>query len=333
MTFDDIERVELAHAPTPLEPMERLQATLGGPRIWIKRDDCTGLATGGNKTRKLEYLIADAEAQGADSVITFGALQSNHARQTAAACARRGLICDLILVPVVARTEDDYPRNGNLLLDHLLGARIHRVAEGEDARSMLERVRAERAATGHRCAVIPTGGSNAVGALGYVRCALEIARTCRDRGMFPSALVHATSSGGTQAGLLAGLRLAGLTTRVLGVNVYTPDTASLAATVSRLTDEVLARIAPGMTAGPGAVEVEDGQLGDGYGMPTPGMVEAVELVARTEGILLDPVYSGKAMAGLLAMVRRGAFAEDDDLVFIHTGGTAALSAYTGAFVD
>lgn len=333
MTFDDIARVELAHAPTPLEPMERLQATLGGPRIWIKRDDCTGLATGGNKTRKLEYLIADAEAQGADTVLTFGALQSNHARQTAAACARRGLGCDLILTPAVARTRDDYPRNGNLLLDHLLGARIHRVAEGEEASDVLERVQAAHAAAGRHCALIPTGGSNAVGALGYVRCALEIAATCRERNLFPSALVHATSTGGTQAGLLAGLRLAGLTTRVLGVNVYTPDTAGLVATVGRLTGEVLARIVPGMTAGAGAVEVEDGHLGEGYGIPTAGMVEAVELVARTEGILLDPVYSGKAMAGLLALVRRGAFAEDDDLVFVHTGGTAALSAYTGAFVD
>jgi L-cysteate sulfo-lyase len=331
MTFDDLPRVALAHEPTPLEPLARLREVVGGPRIWLKRDDCTGLATGGNKTRKLEYLIADAETEGADVVITFGALQSNHARQTAAACARRGLACELILTPAVPRTVDHYERAGNLLMDDLLGARVHRLAPDESPRAALERVMAAHAAEGLSCYVVPTGGSNAVGALGYVRSALEIADAFRSRGLFPTAVVHATSTGGTQAGLLAGLRLDGLTSRVIGVNVYTRDSAGLAATVERLAGEVLARIAPGLAVGAGAVEIEDGQLGDGYGIPTDAMVDAVRLLARTEGVLLDPVYSGKGFAGLLAMIRRGAFDDDDDVVFVHTGGTNALSVYASAF--
>lgn len=333
MTFTDIPRVALVHEPTPLEPLARLREVLGGPRIWLKRDDCTGLATGGNKTRKLEYLIADAEVEGADVVITFGALQSNHARQTAAACARRGLDCELILTAAVPRTADGYERTGNLLLDDLLGARVHRVPADSTPQAVLRRVMAERAAEDLSCYVIPTGGSNAIGALGYVRCALEIAEACRGRGLFPSAVVHATSTGGTQAGLLAGMRLAGLTSRVIGVNVYTEDTDGLRAAVSGLTSDVLGRIAPGLAAGEGAVEVEDGHLGPGYGRPTPEMVEAVRLVARTEGVLLDPVYSGKGMAGLIAMIRRGAFDADDDVVFVHTGGTVALNVYADAFLD
>lgn len=331
MSFDDIPRAPLVHGPTPLEPLARLRDVVGGPRVWIKRDDCTGLAGGGNKSRKLEYLIAAAEAEGADAVLTFGALQSNHARQTAAACARRGLACDLVLVPAVPRTVDDYERAGNLLLDNLLGARVHRLTPGEDAATVAHRVMAAHAAAGRRCYSVPTGGSNATGALGYVRCAREIAEAFNDRGLFPSAVIHATSTGGTQAGLLAGFAHAGLTTRVVGVNVYTKDGDALGTRVSELVAQVLERTAPGLALTPGAVEVAEGQLGDGYGIPTAAMAEAVRLLASTEGVLLDPVYSGKAFAGLLAMIRRGAFAEDDDIIFLHTGGTPALGVYTSAF--
>lgn len=331
MSFEDIARVPLIHDDTPLEPLGRLREVVGGPRIWMKRDDCTGLATGGNKSRKLEYLLAEAEAEGADVVLTFGALQSNHARQTAAACARRGIACELILTPSVPRTIDDYERSGNLLLDNLLGARVHRVPEGGEAKAIAREIMAEHGAAGRRCTIVPIGGSNAVGALGYVRCAREIARDMRARGLYPQAVVHATSSGGTQAGLVAGFAFAGLATRVVGINTYTKDVERLRGTVASLAGEVLTRIAPGLALEPGAVEIEDGHLGEGYGIPTPAMAEAVRLVAQTEGVLLDPVYSGKAMAGLLAMIRRGAFAEDDDVVFVHTGGAAALGVYTSAF--
>ncbi len=333
MTFDDLPRVNLVHAPTPLEPLGALRERMGGPRIWMKRDDCTGLAGGGNKTRKLEYLIAEAEAEGARAVITFGALQSNHARQTAAACARRGLTCDLILVPAVPREEDDYTRSGNLLLDGILGARVHCLKPGEKPAAVLETVLAEHAAAGRRGYVIPTGGSNATGALGYVRAAREIAAQCRERGIYPAAVVHATSTGGTQAGLLAGFRLEGLSTRVIGINVYSRDSDQIAARIEVLTAEVLARLAPGMAPAANGVEVVDGFLGEGYGLPTAAMVDAVTLLARSEGVLLDPVYSGKGMAGLLAMLERGAFVEDDDLIFLHTGGAQALSVYTSAFSD
>ena len=331
MSFEDIPRVNLTHGETPLEPLGRLREVVGGPRLWIKRDDCTGLASGGNKTRKLEYLIADAEAAGADAVLTFGALQSNHARQTAAACARRGLACDLILRESVPREVDNYPVAGNLLLDDLLGARVHRVPIQNDPREVAEQVMAEHAAAGRRCVLVPTGGSNAVGALGYVRCALEIAAGFSARGLFPQAIVHSTSSGGTQAGLVAGCQLAGLATRVIGVNTYTNDSPKLAARIESLAREVLERVEPGAVLPPGAVEIEDGHLGEGYGVPTDEMADAVRLVARTEGILLDPVYSGKAMAGLLAMIRRNAFSEDDDVVFVHTGGAMALGVYASAF--
>jgi len=330
-TFDDLPRVTLAHVPTPLEALGSLREQFGGPRVWIKRDDCTGLAGGGNKTRKLEYLIAEAEAEGAQAVVTFGALQSNHARQTAAACARRGLACDLILAPAVARTADDYERSGNLLLDDLLGARLHRLSPGQKAQAMLEDVLAQHAAAGRRAYVIPTGGSNATGALGYVRAAREIAAQCRDRGIYPAAVIHATSTGGTQSGLLAGFRLEGLSTRVIGINVYTPNSADLATRIEALTAEVLARLAPGMAPAPLGVEVVDGFLGDGYGVPTEAMAAAVRVLASGEAVLLDPVYSGKAMAGLLAMLERQAFVEDDDLIFLHTGGAQALSVYTSAF--
>lgn len=333
MTFDDLPRVHLVHAPTPLEPLGALRAHMGGPRIWMKRDDCTGLAGGGNKTRKLEYLIAEAEAEGAKAVVTFGALQSNHARQTAAACARRGLTCDLILIPAVARDEDDYSRSGNLLLDGILGARVHRLGPGQTPAAVLETVLAEHAAAGRRGYVIPAGGSNATGALGYVRAAREIAAQCRERGIYPAAVIHATSTGGTQAGLLAGFRLEGLSTRVIGINVYSRDSDQIAARIEALTAEVLARLAPGIAPAAHGVEVVDGFLGNGYGLPTAAMVDAVTLLARSEGVLLDPVYSGKGMAGLLAMLERGAFVDDDDLIFLHTGGAQALSVYTSAFTD
>lgn len=331
MTFEDLPRVTLAHEPTPLEALGGLRQQLGGPRIWVKRDDCTGLAGGGNKTRKLEYLIAEAETEGADAVVTFGALQSNHARQTAAACARRGLACDLILTPAVPREADGYLTGGNLLLDHLLGARIHRLQPGQAPATVLKTVLAEHAAAGRRGYVIPTGGSNATGALGYVRAARELAGQCRARGIYPTAVVHATSTGGTQAGLLAGFRLEGLSTRVIGINVYNEDSAALASHIQTLTAQVLSRLAPGIAPAAEGVEVVDGFLGEGYGMPTAAMTEAVSLMARREGLLLDPVYSGKAMAGLLAMLERGAFIDDDDLIFLHTGGTPALSVYTSAF--
>ena len=333
MSMEAVARVALVHAPTPLEPLERLSAELGGPRLWIKRDDCTGLAGGGNKSRKLEYVVAAAEAAGADALLTFGALQSNHARQTAAAAARRGLACDLVLTDSVPREVDGYGRGGNLLLDALLGARIHRLEPGEEAAVRAERIIAEHAAAGRHCVEVALGASDPVGALGYVRCADEVRAQCAQADIRPVAVLHASASGGTQAGLLAGLRAAGDGLRVIGVDVWHPDVQVVVDRVRGIASATLERIAPGVRLRPADVEVLDGFLGPGYGLPSAEMVEAVQRLARSDGILLDPVYSGKAFAALLALVRAGAFAADEDVVFLHTGGTATLGVYTSALVE
>lgn len=330
MHFDDLPRVTLGHLPTPLEPLASLQFTPTGPRVWVKRDDCTGLAFGGNKTRKLEYLLADAEQQGATAIVTFGALQSNHARQTAAACARRGLACALILRDAVGRQVDDYARNANLLYDDLFGAAVHRVPRDSTPEAMLKIVLYELAEAGHRPYVVPTGGSSEVGALGYARCALEIAAEFKARGLYPGTVIHATSTGGTQGGLVAGFRYAGLATRVLGINVYKTDSAAIAAEVKTLGQAVLDRLDPTLRLTDKDVEVLDGFLGEGYGKPTAAMVQALRRLASQEGLLFDPVYSGKALAGLLALLEADRLS--DDVVFIHTGGAAALPVYASEFL-
>ena len=330
MHFDDLPRVTLGHLPTPLEPLASLQPTPTGPRVWVKRDDCTGLAFGGNKTRKLEYLLADAEQQGATAIVTFGALQSNHARHTAAACARRGLECALILRDAVGRQVDDYARNANLLYDDLFGAAVHRVPRDSTPEGMLKTVLSELAEAGHRPYVVPTGGSSEVGALGYARCALEIAAEFKARGLYPGAVIHATSTGGTQGGLVAGFRYAGLATRVLGINVYKTDSAAIAAEVKTLGQAVLDRLDPTLRLTDKDVEVLDGFLGEGYGKPTAAMVQALRRLASKEGLLFDPVYSGKALAGLLALLEADRLS--DDVVFIHTGGAAALPVYASEFL-
>ncbi|MEC8021584.1 MAG: D-cysteine desulfhydrase family protein [Pseudomonadota bacterium] len=330
MHFDDLPRVTLGHLPTPLEPLAIHQSTPTGPRVLVKRDDCTGLAFGGNKTRKLEYLLADAEQQGATAIVTFGALQSNHARQTAAACARRGLECALILRDAVGRQVDDYARNANLLYDDLFGAAVHRVPRDSTPEAMLKTVLSELAEAGHRSYVVPTGGSSEVGALGYARCALEIAAEFKARGLYPGAVIHATSTGGTQGGLVAGFRYAGLATRVLGINVYKTDSAAIAAEVKTLGQAVLDRLDPTLRLTDKDVEVLDGFLGEGYGKPTAAMVQALRRLASKEGLLFDPVYSGKALAGLLALLEADRLS--DDVVFIHTGGAAALPVYASEFL-
>lgn len=327
--FDRVARIPLAHLPTPLEAAPRLSEALGGPGIWIKRDDCTGLATGGNKTRKLEYLLAEARQRNADTVITFGALQSNHARQTAAACARLGLRCELILTRRVRYAAPEYEHAGNLLLDRLCGARLH-IVEPDEVTSTLARVRAAAEGAGRHCYIIPAGGSNATGALGYVRCAAEIFEQASVLGFTPAAIVHATSSGGTQAGLIAGITRMHLSVPVIGVNTYEPDHHAQNVHVREIANAVLERLG-GANIPAEKVIIEHGYLGDDYGIPTSAMTEAVALAGRTEGLLLDPVYSGKGMAGLIGMVRSGRFRADQQVVFVHTGGTPTLDVYRQEF--
>src|ERR687893_181858 len=320
----EAERLRLAHLPTPLDPLERLSRELGGPRIWVKRDDLTGLAGGGNKTRKLEFLLGDALDRGADTVMTAGAVQSNHARQTAAACARLGLRCELFLMEAAPGRGESYRRSGNVLLDRILGAKVRILPSGDSAESAME-VRAE-ALRGEerRPYTIPVGGSNAVGALGYVECAREVSAQADGMGFGIDAVVHASASHGTQAGLAVGLAGAGCETRLLGVGVG-GSSRQARANIERIATATRERL-----GGPprfAEIEVDDRFVGEGYGIPTPEGLAAIRLLARLEGLLLDPVYTGKAMAGLIAMVREGRFGPDEDVVFLHTGGWPALFAY------
>ncbi len=327
--LDAFPRVALAHTPTPLEPLDRLSEVLGGPRLWIKRDDCTGLATGGNKTRKLEFLIADALANHAHAVITFGAIQSNHARQTAAACAKVGLDCHLILTRAVAWDHPEYENNANVLLDDLLGARIHR-CDPSDAKATTQAVQQELASAGKSIYLIPTGGSNPLGALGYVLCARELLEQSAALGFHPNRVVHATSSGGTQAGLMVGMAEAGGVDSVLGINVYDPNHEAMEERVRSLARAVREL---GSTVDASALEpeIDHRYLGSGYGQPTSDTTEAIRQLAELEGIVVDPVYSGKALGGLIRRIRAGEESTNSNVIFVHTGGVVVQSVYRTAF--
>jgi L-cysteate sulfo-lyase len=310
--------------------MERLTAHLGGPRLWIKRDDCTGLSTGGNKTRKLEFLMADALARNADTVITQGATQSNHARQTAAIAARLGLACHILLEDRTGSTDPSYTRSGNVLLDELHGATVSTRPGGADMQREMDALAARLDADGRRPYVIPGGGSNPVGALGYVLAALELVGQAADVGLGVDHVVHATGSAGTQAGLVTGLVALNSRMPVLGIGVRAPKDRQ-EENVFRLAAETSAHIGlPGIVRREHVVANCD-YVGGGYGVPTAGMIEAVKLVARLEGILLDPVYSGKAMAGLIDLISRNHFDRDANIVFLHTGGAAGLFGYPDIF--
>ena len=330
MNLSGFAKVDLCHAPTPLEPMPALSKRLGGPNLFIKRDDCTGLATGGNKTRKLEYLMADALAQGADTVITQGAVQSNHARQTAAAAAKLGLGCEILLERRVADRDPEYERSGNVFLDRLLGAKVHFHAGGGDMDAAMEELADRLRATGAKPYVIPGGGASPIGALGYVSAALELVDQANQRGLKVDHIVHATGSGGTQSGLLAGLAGLDAGVPVHGISVRRPK-GPQEDVVHELAQETADMVGVKGGVPRQAVMADDNYIGEGYGLPTPGTVEAIELLAATEGVLLDPVYTGKGMAGLIGLVGQGVFKDSDNVVFLHTGGAASLFGYPSSF--
>jgi L-cysteate sulfo-lyase len=324
-------RVRLCHLPTPLEHLPRLSEHLGGPQIYVKRDDCTGLATGGNKTRKLEFLLAEAIEGGADTLITVGAVQSNHCRQTAAAAAKAGLGCHLLLQRAVPSDDPAYEQAGNVFLDRLLGADVEFFdTPGEVAEAMLAtatRLRAE----GRTPYFIPVGGSTPVGALGYVNCALELMRQAYVDGLRVDWLLTPSSSAGTHAGLVVGMQGGGARVPVLGLS--TGDTKEVQEAkvwaLARQTASLL-ELQPG-AVGRDAVVVDDRFVGGGYGHPTEGMVEAVRTAARLEGLLFDPVYTGKMLAGLFHLCREGFFDSDTNVVLLHSGGSAGLFAAPGVF--
>ncbi|MEH6578671.1 MAG: D-cysteine desulfhydrase [Amphritea sp.] len=323
--FDRFPRMAISHAPTPLEAMPRLSQSLGC-NLFIKRDDCTGLGGGGNKTRKLEYLLAAARDAGADTLVTIGGLQSNHARQTAAAAAKFGFACELVLEDVEGTPKQDYYNNGNILLDKLFGATIHSVEEGEDCVAFADQLMVKLTKAGKKPYLIPVGGSNEVGSLGYVRCANEILEQISEQGIAVDQIVLASGSAGTQSGLLAGFIAADIDIPVLGIAV-SRDTQEQQMLVQTLLEQTLQHMGldPGLAKG--RVVADGGYYGAGYGITTPATIEAVKMCARLEGILLDPVYTGKGMAGLIDKCRQGVFSAGQNVLFLHTGGSQGLFAY------
>jgi|SRR5690625_764411 len=332
MQLSRFPRFRLGHFPTPLEFLPNLTRHLGGPDIYIKRDDCTGLATGGNKTRKLEFLVADALAQGADVLITQGAVQSNHARQTAAAAVVAGMQCKILLEERVTGAPEEYAESGNVMLDHLLGAEIvARLPAGTDMAAAMEDLAASLRKQGRKPYVIPGGGSNPVGALGYVACAQELLNQSFEMGLEIDHVVHATGSAGTQAGLVAGFAAASSGIPVYGIGVRAPRPRQ-EENVWKLAQATLDYMGvPQSVLDRSDVVANTDYVGDGYGVATNAMVDAIRLAAQTDAILLDPVYSGKGMAGLIDLIRKGHFKKGENIVFIHTGGTVGLYAYRHIF--
>lgn len=323
-------RLRFAHLPTPLERMTRLSEALGGPTIWIKRDDCTGLAGGGNKTRKLEFLMADALAQRADTIITQGAVQSNHVRQTIAIAARLGLASSVFLEERIDDVTSVYMTNGNVLLDDILGGERRCVPAGTDMNAAMSELADELKSSGARPYIIPGGGSNEIGALGYVNAAFELVAQANQTGLRIDHVVHATGSAGTQAGLVAGLFGLNADIPVLGIGVRAPRDAQ-EANVLRLARATADHVGLRGEIPDAAVRANCDYVGEGYGIATAEMTDAIRSVARLEGILLDPVYSGKGMAGLIDLVTKGCFSKRDNIVFLHTGGAQALSGYSHLF--
>jgi L-cysteate sulfo-lyase len=320
--------------PTPIQRLTRLEHALaidGCPPIYVKRDDLMSIGGGGNKLRKLEFLIGEALDQGCDTFITTGARQSNHARLSAAAAARAGLSCELVLTDTVERDDEAYRRNGNVLLDDLFGAVVLRRPGDDDALAVAQERAVALSAEGRRAYVVGSGGSSPLGCLGYALCADEIIAQEQDLGLCFSRVVVPNGSSGTHAGLAAGMKAAGDgPKRIESFAVLAPIETARALTV-HLAERTLALIDPAIAFAEGEIVVSDGQLGDGYGVPTDAMFEAVRLVARTEGLLLDPVYGGKAFAGLIAAIRNGAWRGEDPLLFVMTGGLPGLFAYEPAF--
>ena len=318
-------RRRYTHGFTPIEAMPRLSAALGGPQLFIKRDDLLGLAAGGNKTRKLEFLVADALAQGADTLITVGAPQSNHCRLTLAAAAKEGLACRLIIEERVAGTFSTEALGNNLLFDLMGAANIRVVPLGSDLAAEMDKDAAAVRAAGGKPYTIVGGGSNPLGALGYAACAAEIVTQAFDMGVPFDRIVVASGSAGTHAGILAGLAALNAGIPVIGINVRRPR-AEQEGNVHKLAVATSALLGTPAPAREDVVALDD-WVGPGYSLPTTDMVASVRLLAASEGILLDPVYSGKAMAGLIGLVRSGQFAPDERLLFIHTGGSPSLHAY------
>lgn len=314
--MNPIPRIRFAHLPTPIEELPRLSEALGGPRIFVKRDDQTGLAFGGNKTRKLEFLVAEAREQGAKVLISAGALQSNHCRQTAAAAAKFGMECILVLT-------GQHPKqpSANLLLDHLFNADIVWVADRKDRAAVLQHTYETTLAGGNRPYLVPYGGSSATGALGYAFAVEELLL----QGLHPDWIVFATSSGGTHAGLTLGARVFNCKSKILGISIDEP-VGALKANVSALAGAAGEKLGEHIQFSGEDILANDDYCQAGYGVFGGQESEAICMFANYEGLLLDPVYTGRAAAGMIDLIRKDTFKKDDAVLFWHTGGQPALFA-------
>jgi L-cysteate sulfo-lyase len=324
-------RIRLLDEPTPIQELKRLNAELGGVRIFVKRDDFTAIGGGGNKLRKLEFLLGEAKAQGADTVITVGARQSNHARLTAAASAHAGFACELALLRTVPRDDADYVNNGNILLDGLFGATVHDLPKDSDVGALVAQRFEALAKEGRKAYFAPVGGSSAIGCLGYVSCAMEIEAQAERIGLEFKNVITANGSSGTHSGLAAGFAASGrgaAFSKSYAVYYDAEKTRGITLNIAR---DTLAQIDPKAALAESDIVVDGHHRGEGYGVPTDGMKEAVRLMASKEGLLLDPVYSGKAFAGLLHDIRNGKYKRGDNVLFLMTGGVPGLFAYRGAF--
>jgi len=321
-------RLGLAQLPTPLEPMQRLTIHLGGPRLWVKREDATGLGFGGNKLRKLDYVLHQAISSGADTIVSGGVVQSNSQRQVAAVAAKLGLNCHLAVYHGRLKPPTpEYKTSGNAFLNRLFGAHMHDVPwTGDRNASIRELVRALEA-RGCKPYFVPYGVSNALGAIAYASTIAEIDAQATQLGFTPNAIVHCTGSAGTQAGLVVGASLTMPNTRIVGIDIdaeperVRADVVAFAREASNLLD------VPFIEA---SVEVVAGHAGPAYGIPHQATIEAIKLAAQLEALPLDPVYCGKGLAGLIALIRDGRWTKDENVVFVHTGGTPALFAYQSA---
>jgi L-cysteate sulfo-lyase len=318
-------RLGLADLPTPLEPMKRLTAHLGGPRLWVKREDATGLGFGGNKLRKLDYVLHEAVSSGADTIVSGGVVQSNSQRQVAAAAAKLGLACHLAVYH--GRLEPptpEYKTSGNAFLNRLFGAHMHDVPWSGDRNAAIRMLVGDLEARGHRPYFVPYGVSNALGAVAYATTIAEIEQQAARWGFAPSAIVHSTGSAGTQAGLVVGSSVAMPDTRIVGIDIDA-EPERVRADVVALAQEASDPLEVAFDEA--TVEVVAGHAGPAYGVPHQATIEAIGLAGRLEALTLDPVYSGKGLAGLVALIRKGRWHRDEDVVFLHTGGTPALFAY------
>lgn len=323
--LEPFQRIELGQWPTPLQHLPRLSEHLCGPEIWVKRDDLSGLGLGGNKARKLEFLLGEAQLQGARTIITVGGVQSNHACQTAAACAALGLDCHLILVRVVPGRTDAYETSGNIPAEHLFGAKVHIVDNEGAALEALGPIMEEAEANAKPAFLIPAGGSTPIGALGFVNAAFELQEQEQALGFTFDRIVMATSTAGTAAGVATGLGIADAVRPIDAVMVYEPasELCPILDGLITQTSELLGIGSPGTAP----VTLLDGYLGDGYGIPSEGSARALALLAKLEGILIDPVYTSKAMHALFDRIETGEISGSQRILFWHTGGTQALQAY------